>query len=57
MRVVFISDLHSNIYSVEALDKELKNKSYNYIYCLSYNVGYGANPKEVVDWVMENVDF
>lgn len=57
MRVVFISDLHSNIYSVEALDKELKNKGYDYIYCLGDIVGYGANPKEVVDWVMENVDF
>jgi predicted phosphodiesterase len=57
MRIVFISDLHSNIYAVEALDKELKNKSYDYIYCLGDIVGYGANPKEVVDWVIENVDF
>jgi predicted phosphodiesterase len=57
MRVVFISDLHSNIYAVEALDKELKNKGYDYIYCLGDIVGYGANPKEVVDWAMENVDF
>jgi predicted phosphodiesterase len=57
MRIVFISDLHSNIYAVETLDKELKNKSYDYIYCLGDIVGYGANPKEVVDWVIENVDF
>ncbi|HBT98057.1 MAG TPA: metallophosphoesterase, partial [Sulfurihydrogenibium sp.] len=39
MRIVFISDLHSNIYAVEALDKELKNKSYDYIYCLGDIVG------------------
>jgi hypothetical protein len=26
MRIVFISDLHSNIYAVEALDKDLKIK-------------------------------
>jgi predicted phosphodiesterase len=57
MRIVFISDLHSNIYAVEALDKELKSKSYDYIYCLGDIVGYGANPKEVVDLVIENVDF
>jgi predicted phosphodiesterase len=57
MRIVFVSDLHSNIYAVEALDKELRNKNYDYIYCLGDIVGYGANPKEVVDWVIENVDF
>ncbi len=56
MRIVFISDIHSNIYALESLEKDLKNRSYDFIYCLGDIVGYGANPIEVVEWVMENVN-
>ncbi len=57
MRIVFISDIHSNIYALEALEKDLKNRSYDSIYCLGDIVGYGANPVEVVEWIMENINF
>ncbi len=54
MRIAYISDLHSNIQAVEALEKDLKEKRIDEIRCLGDIVGYGARPKEVVEWVMEN---
>lgn len=54
MRIAYISDLHSNIYAVESLEKDLKKENIDEIRCLGDIVGYGANPKEVVQWVMEN---
>lgn len=57
MRIAFISDLHSNIYAVESLEKDLKKRDVDKIICLGDIVGYGANPVEVVEWVKEKCDF
>ncbi len=54
MRIAYISDIHSNIQAVEALEKDLKIRTVDEIRCLGDIVGYGAKPKEVVEWVMEN---
>jgi len=46
MRIAYISDLHSNIQAIEALEKDLKHKNIDEIRCLGDIVGYGAKPKE-----------
>ncbi len=56
MRIAYISDLHSNIQAIDALEKDLKNRNIDEIRCLGDIVGYGARPKEVVEWVMENCE-
>lgn len=56
MRIAFISDLHSNIYAVESLQKSLRINGVDKVICLGDIVGYGANPNEVCQWVMENVE-
>lgn len=48
MRYLVISDLHSNIESLEAA---LEYKDYDQVLVLGDLVGYGANPNEVVDRV------
>lgn len=48
MRYLIISDLHSNI---ESLDVALEYKDYQQVIVLGDLVGYGANPNEVVERV------
>ncbi len=57
MRIAIISDIHSNIYALEALEKSLKKQHIDKVYNLGDILGYNANPRETLDWVKENVDF
>jgi len=50
MQVVFISDIHSNLEALRAVEATLPDVP---IYCLGDVVGYGANPNEVIEWVKE----
>ncbi len=56
MRIAIISDIHSNAYALEALEKSLKEQAIDKIYNLGDILGYNANPREALDWVKENVD-
>lgn len=57
MRIGLISDIHSNLQALETvLDTMNKLKVDRYV-CLGDIVGYGANPKEVVDIIRPLVDF
>jgi len=47
MRVVIISDIHSNLDALEAVFRQLPN--YDELYCLGDIVGYGPQPNEVID--------
>ncbi len=48
MKALIISDIHSNIYSLNAIwDKE---KDSDFIYCAGDLVDYGPFPKEVINW-------
>ena len=49
MKALIISDIHSNIYALEALWREEKDS--DVIYCTGDLVDYGPFPKEVLDWV------
>jgi len=48
-----ISDIHSNIESLEAVLADIRSQDITEIYCLGDLVGYGPNPGEVIDEVMK----
>lgn len=58
MVYVVISDLHSNLESLEGFQAHLKtnNPGPHKKVCLGDIVGYGGNPNEIVDWVRGNCD-
>ena len=49
-----ISDIHSNIEALTTVLKDIEERGIKTIYCLGDVVGYGANPKECLDLVIEN---
>jgi len=48
-----ISDIHSNIESLEAVLADIRDQGISETYCLGDLVGYGPNPREVIDEVMK----
>ncbi len=54
MRIAYISDLHSNFFAVEALEKDLKNQGIDKIRCLGDILNFGSRPVETLQWVKEN---
>ncbi len=48
-----ISDIHSNLEGLEAVLADIKKHNVDTIYCLGDIVGYGPNPRECVDLVMQ----
>ena len=48
-----ISDIHSNLEAFQAVVKDIESQGITEIYCLGDVVGYGPNPRECVDLVMQ----
>ena len=48
-----ISDIHSNLEALQAVLKDIEQHKVEQIYCLGDVVGYGPNPRECVDLVMQ----
>jgi len=48
-----ISDIHSNLESLEAVLADIRAQGIEEIYCLGDLVGYGPNPREVIDEAMK----
>lgn len=48
-----ISDIHSNIEALTTVLADIERRGIKTIYCLGDVVGYGANPKECLDLVIE----
>ncbi len=48
-----ISDIHSNLEALQAVLQDIGRQSVSEIYCLGDVVGYGPNPRECVDLVMQ----
>jgi predicted phosphodiesterase len=46
-----ISDIHSNIESLEAVLADIRSQDIDEIYCLGDLIGYGPNPNEVIDQI------
>ena len=53
MKRALISDIHSNIESLEAVLADIRDQGIGEIYCLGDLVGYGPDPREVIDEVMK----
>ena len=52
-KIAIISDIHANIEAFEAVLTEIDKEKVDKIICLGDMVGYGPNPNEVVDLVIE----
>ena len=53
MTIALIGDLHGNMPAVEALDKDLKRRKIDTVYCLGDLVGKGPSNAETMDWALE----
>jgi len=56
MVFLIVSDMHSNLESLDAFLEYSQDLAYDKIVNLGDVVGYNANPNEVVDWVRKNAD-
>jgi predicted phosphodiesterase len=48
-----ISDIHANLEGLQAVLADIKSRGISEVYCLGDIVGYGPNPRECVDRVIE----
>jgi predicted phosphodiesterase len=48
-----ISDIHSNLEALQAVLADIEKQNVREVYCLGDIVGYGPNPRECVDLVMQ----
>lgn len=48
-----ISDIHGNLEALQAVLADIKQQQITEIYCLGDVVGYGPNPRECIDLVMQ----
>ena len=53
MRRALISDIHGNLEALEAVLSDIQAQGITEIFCLGDIVGYGPNPRECIDRVME----
>lgn len=53
MKRAIISDIHGNLTALEAVIADLRGEGVNQIYCLGDTVGYGPNPCECLDEIMQ----
>jgi predicted phosphodiesterase len=54
VRRALISDIHGNLEALEVVLEDIKAQGIPEIYCLGDIIGYGPNPRECIDLVMEN---
>jgi predicted phosphodiesterase len=54
VRRALISDIHGNLEALEVVLDDIKAQGISEIYCLGDIIGYGPNPRECIDRVMEN---
>ena len=53
MKIAVISDIHSNIYALDKVLEDIKNKNIDNIVCTGDLVGYGTRPNEVINRLRE----
>ena len=51
MRIAVISDIHSNIYALEAVLGDIENRNVDLVVCTGDLVGYGTRPNEVINTI------
>src|SRR5512147_1702025 len=53
VRRALISDIHGNLEALEVVLDDIKSQGISEIYCLGDIIGYGPNPRECIDLVMQ----
>ena len=53
VRRALISDIHGNLEALEVVLDDIKAQGITEIFCLGDIIGYGPNPRECIDRVME----
>lgn len=53
MRRALISDIHANLEALEVVLDDIKSQGVSEVICLGDIIGYGPNPRECIDRVME----
>jgi predicted phosphodiesterase len=53
LKRAIISDIHANLEALEAVLEDIRQQGVDEVYCLGDIVGYGANPRECIDRVMD----
>ncbi|MFV2066719.1 MAG: metallophosphoesterase [Pirellulales bacterium] len=53
MRRALVSDIHANLEGLQAVMDDIRGQSVDQIFCLGDIVGYGPNPCECIDLVMQ----
>ena len=53
MKRAIISDIHSNLEALEAVLADIREQGIDEVYCLGDIIGYGPNPRECIDRVMD----
>ncbi len=56
MRIAYISDVHANLEALEAVFRDIEQQKVQNIYFMGDVVGYGANPNECAELIMNNCD-
>jgi diadenosine tetraphosphatase ApaH/serine/threonine PP2A family protein phosphatase len=51
-----ISDIHSNIEALTTVLEDISKRNIKTIYCLGDVIGYGANPRECLDLIIEKTE-
>ena len=54
MKIAIISDIHSNIYALNAVLEDIENRNVDLIACTGDLVGYGTRPNEVISTIRKN---
>ena len=54
MRRALISDIHGNLEALEVVLEDIRSQKVDEIFCLGDVIGYGPNPRECIDRVMEH---
>ena len=54
MRRALISDIHGNLEALETVLSDIEAQGIQEIYCLGDIIGYGPNPRECIDRVIDN---
>lgn len=52
-RIAIVSDIHGNIYALDAVLKDIKEKAIDFIYCLGDMIGIGPCSNEVLEALFE----
>jgi predicted phosphodiesterase len=57
MRIAIVSDIHGNLDALQVVLKDIEGQNVEKIYCLGDVIGYGPNPCECLDLVMERCEW